>query len=59
MEDDENNAFAVAYSEEADEFVVTDQNGKLIDNDELAQEILNDFFVLAEESAPEENGHPA
>jgi hypothetical protein len=34
---------------------VTDENGKLLENDELAQEILDDFFVLAEESAPEEN----
>jgi len=55
VEDDENNGFAVAYSEQADEFVVTDANGTLLDNDELAQEILDDFFVLAEESAPEEN----
>lgn len=53
VEDEENNAFAVAYSEAADEFVVTDQHGKLIDNDELAQEILDDFFVLAEETAEE------
>jgi hypothetical protein len=55
VEDDENHGFAVAYSEKADEFVVTDENGKLLENDELAQEILDDFFVLAEESAPEEN----
>jgi hypothetical protein len=50
VEDDENHGFAVAYSEKADEFVVTDENGKLLENDELAQEILDDFFVLAEES---------
>ncbi|GAC1303013.1 MAG: hypothetical protein NVSMB19_12690 [Vulcanimicrobiaceae bacterium] len=55
VEDDESNAFAVAYSDKADEFVVTDQNGKLLDNDELAQEILDDFFVLAEESSAEEH----
>ena len=55
VEDDENNAFAVAYSEAADEFVVTDYKGTLLDNDALAQEILDDFFVLAEESATEEN----
>ncbi len=55
VEDDENNGFAVAYSEAADEFVVTDDRGTLLDDDELAQEILDDFFVLAEESAPEEN----
>jgi hypothetical protein len=50
VEDDENNAYAVCYSEKADEFVVTDESGNLLSNDELAQEILDDFFVLAEES---------
>jgi hypothetical protein len=55
VEDDEHNGFAVAYSEDADEFVVTDENGRLLEDDELAQEILDDFFVLAEESSPEEN----
>jgi len=54
VEDDENNAFAVCYSEKADEFVVTDSAGKLLDDDELAQEILDDFFVLAEEAKPED-----
>ncbi len=51
VEDDENNAFAVCYSEKADEFVVTDAAGTLLDDDELAQEILDDFFVLADESS--------
>jgi len=55
VEDEEKNGFAVAYSEKADEFIVTDDNGKLLEDDELAQEILEDFFVLAEESAPEDN----
>jgi hypothetical protein len=55
VEDDENHGFAVLYSQEADEFVVTDENGKLLEDDALAQEILDDFFVLAEESAPEEH----
>lgn len=55
VEDDENNGFAVAYSEQADEFVVTDANGTLLEDEELAQEILDDFFVLAEESASEES----
>ncbi len=50
VEDDENNAYAVCYSEKADEFVVTDESGNLLSNDELAQDILDDFFVLAEES---------
>ena len=54
VEDDENNTFAVCYSEKADEFVVTDASGTLLSNDEFAQEILDDFFVLAEESAPEQ-----
>lgn len=53
VEDDENNAFAVCYSEKADEFVVTDAKGTLLGDDELAQEILDDFFVLADESSPE------
>jgi len=43
----------VCYSEKADEFVVTDEAGQLLDDDDLAQEILDDFFVLAEESTPE------
>ncbi len=55
VEDEENKGFAVAYSEQADEFVVTDDNGDLLEDEDLAQEILDDFFVLAEESAPEEN----
>jgi len=55
VEDDEHHAFAVAYSEAADEFVVTDENGTLLDDDALAQEILDDFFVLAEESAAEDS----
>ena len=55
VEDDEGNAFAVCYNDSADEFVVTDQFGDLLEDEDLAQEILDDFFVLAEESAPEEN----
>jgi hypothetical protein len=52
VEDDEDNTFAVCYSESADEFVVTNATGTLLNDDALAQEILDDFFVLAEESAP-------
>ena len=54
VEDDEGNAFAVCYNDRADEFVVTDQFGDLLEDEDLAQEILDDFFVLAEESAPPE-----
>ncbi len=50
VEDEENNAYAVLYSEKEDEFVVTDAKGTLLEDDDLAQEILDDFFVLAEES---------
>lgn len=50
VEDDEQHTFAVAYSEQADEFVVTDDTGNLLEDEALAQEILDDFFVLAEES---------
>lgn len=51
VEDDEHAGFAVAYSEKADEFVVTDERGKLIEDDAVAQEVLEDFFELADESA--------
>ncbi|HTW83404.1 MAG TPA: hypothetical protein VMD91_04940 [Candidatus Sulfotelmatobacter sp.] len=50
VEDEENNAYAVCYNEAGDEFIVTDKFGELLDDEELAQEILDDFFVLAEES---------
>ncbi len=54
VEDDEGNAFAVCYNDRSDEFVVTDQIGDLLADEELAQEILDDFFVLAEEAGPPE-----
>jgi hypothetical protein len=50
VEDEEHNSFAVLYCESADEFVVTDAQGNLLQDEKLAQEILDDFFVLAEES---------
>ncbi|HTV73700.1 MAG TPA: hypothetical protein VME66_08365 [Candidatus Acidoferrales bacterium] len=50
VEDDDHNEYAVCYSEKADEFVVTDVAGALLSDDALAQEILDDFFVLADES---------
>jgi len=50
VEDDEHNSFAIAYSEAEDEFVVTDVTGELLSDTELAQEILDDFRALAEES---------
>lgn len=58
VEDDESNAYAVCYNDESDEFVVTDAVGELLDDEDLAQEILDDFFVLAEESGPPEEPKP-
>ncbi|HEV2741485.1 MAG TPA: hypothetical protein VIW69_12885 [Candidatus Elarobacter sp.] len=58
VEDDEGNAYAVCYNDVNDEFVVTDQVGDLLEDEDLAQEILDDFFVLAEESAPPEEQAP-
>jgi len=58
VEDDEGNAYAVCYNDKNDEFVVTDQVGDLLEDEDLAQEILDDFFVLAEESAPPEGQAP-
>lgn len=51
VEDDESNTYAVCYCEKDDEFVVTDIKGTLLGDDDLAQEILDDFFELAEESS--------
>lgn len=56
VEDEENHQYAVLYCEQEDEFVVSDANGSLLEDDELAQEILDDFFVLAEESGGEGEG---
>jgi hypothetical protein len=54
VEDDEGHSYAVCYNEQNDEFVVTDEVGDLLEDEDLAQEILDDFFVLAEESTPPE-----
>ncbi len=53
VEDEENTQYAVLYCEQEDEFVVSDVKGEMLDDDDLAQEILDDFFVLAEEAGPE------
>jgi hypothetical protein len=58
VEDDEGHAYAVCYNDQGDEFVVTDAVGDLLEDEDLAQEILDDFFVLAEESAPPEEQAP-
>lgn len=50
VEDEDKVTFAVCYSEDEDEFVVADARGDLLADEELAQEILDDFFALAEEA---------
>jgi hypothetical protein len=42
--------------EEDGEFIVTDLEGNLIDDEELAQEILDDFLIFAEESGDDDEG---
>jgi hypothetical protein len=65
LEDPENKmAYAVLLhepegpeGEEPDgEFIVTDLNGNLIDDEALAQEILDDFLDFAEESGDGDEG---
>ncbi len=46
--------YGVAYSEASDNFIVTDDVGNMIDDQELADEIIRDFETFAEESAEEE-----
>jgi uncharacterized protein YrzB (UPF0473 family) len=45
-----------AESEDETQAIVTDLQGNLIDDDELAQEILEDFLEIVEESQDENGG---
>ena len=55
VEDAESAAqYAVCYSERADEFIVTDEVGELLDDDSLAQEILGDFLDQAADTEEED-----
>ncbi|HKW45341.1 MAG TPA: hypothetical protein VJN22_06740 [Candidatus Eremiobacteraceae bacterium] len=55
IEDSDSGAhFAVCYSEAADEFIVTDKTGGLIESDSLAQNILNDFLEQASDAVAED-----
>lgn len=47
--------YGIAYSEESDNFIVTDDVGSLIDDQQLADEIIRDFETFAEESATEQD----
>jgi hypothetical protein len=42
--------------EEDGEFIVTDLEGNLIEDDELAQEVLDEFLVFAEEAGDDGGG---
>ncbi len=44
LEDDTDRGYAVCYCKEEDEFVVTDAFGEILEDDDLAQEILEDFL---------------
>jgi uncharacterized protein YrzB (UPF0473 family) len=55
---DDGTSYAVLMHEPKDEeaeseFIVTDLEGNLLDDDELAQEILDEFLVFAEEAGDE------
>lgn len=56
VEDDEANTYAVGLCEKEDEYIVTDAKGNLLGNNQLAQEILDDFLVFLEEAGDEEKG---
>lgn len=51
---DDGTSYAVlmheAHEESEGEFIVTDLEGNLIEDEELAQEILDEFLVFAEEA---------
>jgi hypothetical protein len=51
VEDEEHHRFAICYSEAVDDFVVTDSDGKLLEDDDLAQEILDEFLELADDGS--------
>jgi hypothetical protein len=56
LEDEEENArgYAVLLSEPEggeESFIVTDPFGKLLEDDELAQQVLDDYLLFADESS--------
>jgi hypothetical protein len=48
--------YAVCYSQAADEFIVTDDVGTLLNDEDLAQEILDDFLTQTADSTEEDMG---
>ncbi|HTX59603.1 MAG TPA: hypothetical protein VMH02_07960 [Verrucomicrobiae bacterium] len=57
---EEHTSYAVLVHEpegaDEGEFIVTDMEGNLVEDDELAQEILDEFLVFAEEAGDEGGG---
>lgn len=59
---DDGSSYAVLMHEPKDEeegeseFIVTDLEGNLLEDDDLAQEILDEFLVFAEEAGDEGGG---
>jgi hypothetical protein len=47
--------YAVCYCRASDEFIVTDDAGMLVDDESLAQEVLEDFLEHATGSSNEED----
>lgn len=47
---DPSKSYLVCYSADHDTFVVTDPYGTLIEDDDLAQEIIDETMVLAEQA---------
>ena len=51
---DSGTRYAVCYCEPADEFIVTSKTGALVEDETLAQEILNDFLDQAADAVAED-----
>ncbi|HLJ83387.1 MAG TPA: hypothetical protein VKT51_04305 [Candidatus Eremiobacteraceae bacterium] len=51
---DSGTRYAVCYCEPADEFIVTSKTGALVEDEALAQEILNDFLDQAADAVAED-----
>lgn len=51
---DSGTRYAVCYCEPADEFIVTSKTGALVEDEALAQEILNDFLDQAADAVSED-----
>lgn len=60
---DEGTSYAVLMHEPHEEgegdFIVTDMEGNLVDDEALAQEVLDEFLVFAEEAGDDDGGAKA